>query len=453
MKKAVFIVLAVMLLAFGLASSAMAIDGLAQFEDIVINPGGTGDSLVYGYYNVRQSINIFTIINTSNNAGAKVRFVFRAGATSEEVLDFEVCLSEGDEWSAYLINNGGIASICSTTLLDSDTVTAPVIPATCYPFTTPSDLTNNDVLEGYFEAIGFSSLPGYDKNASSTSLPTSSSDTNPSNYIKTAQDCQNWYSSSTPSEATLTGPVGNVLFGNSAIINLSTLETFDANAIAIAFDNMDRGNGTPYTAIQDPGPSSEVGIILGDNNDCYDVETAFKKLDIISPYDLIPAIEGQTAVIVLFPTRHECHNTDVSTDTGTDNEFTCLKNQSTSSPYGSCVAYCTPIAPTIWDNAENTQASVGFSPETSECLPWELNVIELGSSDVWPNSTLATTIGVTAPMGWLDISLLVGNSSESGLPAFAWTTQTYAGGASSYMVLTGYKSFFNSLTFPFQIVP
>jgi len=169
MKKVVFVVLAGMLLTFGLVSSAMAIDSLKQNEPVVINPGATGDALIYGYYNVRTSLNLFTIVNTSSTAGAKVRFVFRAGADSEEVLDFAVCLSENDVWTAFLINNGTTAAICTSSLLDTDTVTSPTLTG-CNPFIIPagSTLTNNDLQEGYFEALGFSSLPGYDKNSSTT---------------------------------------------------------------------------------------------------------------------------------------------------------------------------------------------------------------------------------------------------------------------------------------------
>jgi len=446
MKKVVFVVLAGMLLTFGLVSSAMAIDSLKQNEPVVINPGATGDALIYGYYNVRTSLNLFTIVNTSSTAGAKVRFVFRAGADSEEVLDFAVCLSENDVWTAFLINNGTTAAICTSSLLDTDTVTSPTLTG-CNPFIIPagSTLTNNDLQEGYFEALGFSSLPGYDKNSSTTTAPVAGDVTNltfQSNYIHTATDCANWYDSAT-SSSDVAGVVGNVLYGNNTIIDLeSPLETYSANAIAVAYAS----EGLP---VVDPGPSKEVTLsTLGSNAGCDDIEGAMEKTDIISTYDLVSAIDGQTAVIITFPTRGECHGKDSSTSTGEANIFNCKKNDPTS---GECLSYCSPVTATVYDQAENALQSTGFSPAGGTCLPWEVNVLELGDSDVWPNSSLAQGITVNGALGWIDIFLtppVTTGGSPDGLPAFGYTTQNYAGGAASYMTQTAYKSYWNSLLGP-----
>ncbi len=119
LKKAIFMVFAVMLVVtgFGLtqAQALPIIDGLAPVTGYAstqtyINPGGLGDSLLYGYYNVRGNLNLFNIVNTSAVDGAKVRIVFRNAKNSRECLDFSICLSKGDVYTAFLIDNGTTAA-------------------------------------------------------------------------------------------------------------------------------------------------------------------------------------------------------------------------------------------------------------------------------------------------------------------------------------------------------
>ena len=92
-----------------------------------INPQGLGDSLLFGYYNVRGYLNLINVINTNQTDGAKARIVFRNAKTGVDCLEFTVCLSEGDVWTGYLIDNGTTAALCP---FDTDTLTSPTIPGT-----------------------------------------------------------------------------------------------------------------------------------------------------------------------------------------------------------------------------------------------------------------------------------------------------------------------------------
>lgn len=418
MKKAVFIVLAVTLLAFGIATSAMAIDGLAPGISYV-NPGGLGDSLVYGYYNVRGNLNLFNIVNTTNPDGEKVRVVFRAGKTSEEVLDFSVCLSMGDVWTAYLIDNGTTAAICP---FDTDTITAPTIPAGCQAFKIPSNstLTNDDLKEGYFEVLGLSSIPDYDHNA-----------TRP--VITDAAACANWGTSANIAAA---GDVGNVLMGNNTIINFTDLDTYSYNATAIG--------STRFDAFADPGPGSELSLPQVSVLTC-GIEVNLAKTSIKSPFDVMGGLGAETELILTFPTRLKCHGSDAAASTinnlggGTGNLFKCTKNATG----GACTAYETPINVAAWDDQENTQNILQFSPAGADVVKNEVNVLKINSSNIW-NSSLAQTLTVSVgDLGWIDIDLTGGNAAPTGLPVLSYTTQSFAGGAATYMERTAYTSFFN----------
>lgn len=139
-KKAV--VLAVVLVALTLGSAfAYQIDslgsgqeGTAPSTNVFVNPGGTGDVLLYGYYNVRDGHQtFFSVTNTDSTSGARVRIRFREADTltstdditipgckngSQEVLDFDICLSENDVWSGKILDVNGVATLKSS---DDDT--------------------------------------------------------------------------------------------------------------------------------------------------------------------------------------------------------------------------------------------------------------------------------------------------------------------------------------------
>ena len=111
-RKSIFSVMLVVLMVFtaGLAF-AYDIDGLRSDNDlggynVSVNPGNLGDTLVAGYYNTRGAGNFFTIVNTTDGSGVIARIRFREATESEEVLDFNICLSENDVFAATLIDDG-----------------------------------------------------------------------------------------------------------------------------------------------------------------------------------------------------------------------------------------------------------------------------------------------------------------------------------------------------------
>jgi len=422
-KKIALVTVAIMLLVFSASMShANIIDGMYSFPDGTfptqssINPGGLGDSLLYGYYNVRSNnLNLFNIVNTSDTDGAKVRVVFRSAKTSKEVLDFSVCLSKGDVWTAYLLDDGTKGHIY---VFDTDTITAPIfadqafISGTYGPITVSAD----DTKEGYFEVIGLATIPTYDKATCTANAVT---------CPKTEALCRDFTSSTS---------VDNVLMGNNAIIDLSNLATYSYNATAIAdFSTLP----VALSAGQEPSMADMDG-------GCAEADFIFTKSNIISPYDLLTIIGGETEVILTFPTRKACHEAVTTTD----------MFNSTKTSASIRTEYCTGFGLSVWSDKEESQDVTFFSPSPSQCFPYEVNVLKIGGSNIW-NSTVALSASTSYELGWVNIDLfnadLLHNSiggalvSSNGLPSVAYTTQSFGAGEASYMTPAAYKTDYSFL--------
>lgn len=450
LRKAVLGILAVALIVFSVGTAnAYYVDGMNSGSTPFVNPGGLGDGLYYGYFNVRGNLNLFNIINTSSTDGVKVRVVFREGKDSNEILDFSVCLSLGDVWTAYLQDDGTAGHIYGG--VDTDTMTAPDVTSAGQQFKYGASNKNkhidgtsiaaDDTREGYFEVVSLSVIPNYDKNSTSTSACTVAG--SKANCIRSATDCANWgasLSANTPDPT-------DVIMGNNTIFeNASLYGTYSYNAVAIA---------NALYAVADPGPGSELSIISNIASGCDVMDSILNKEKILSPYDILANIGGETELIVLFPTRLKCHATTALSG-GTfpnptlakDSYFDCTKHALTDKPE-QCTAYCTKISVDVWDDKEHKLNVLDFSPGGAVCLPYELNVIKIGGSSIW-NSTLASSFSVGSyTLGWVGINMGNGVSSYhygvygakyNGLPAIAYTTQSFLGSTATYMVPAMYST-------------
>ena len=370
--------------------------GLTANLDNYLNPGGLGDTLLYNYFNARKSMQtFFTVVNTSNTAGQRVRLRFREAAdvlpngvcTTEEprgsfeVLDFDICLSHNDMWSGYVTFDSvtGGAMLCT---LDTDTFVydgtngANVFPSTCVPFKFGAangqalgNITADDTLEGYFEIIGEREL------------------------IPEPLSC--WPDSSTHSNSPdLVGTdVPNVLFGNAALVDSSTgaMYTYDATAIAdFAATDIFSSPTTSTPTLKNAGDS-----ILG-------VNYILTREHLFSVYDLSGA--SATEFIVTEPTKA------LTQICGTDNDiFDDDRAQFT-----------------IWDDKENSVTTLcAFSPCTTSDnhLPFEVNIIALNASAA-VDSTVAQQLVTGYTFGWFDINLNAASSPLSPLHEIVVTDQS-----------------------------
>jgi hypothetical protein len=412
------------------------IDGLwtGQFSQAYVNPGGLGDMLLYGYYNVRGNLNLFNIVNTSTTDGEKVRVIFRNAKDSRECLDFSICLSRGDVWTAFLIDNGTTAAVCP---VDTDTITSPVIPASCQSFKFQgggglTGVTADDCREGYFEVVGMTAIQGFDH----TTCPDGTAC-----IVKNDGECSSFNSGSMYS-----GDVANVLSGNNGIADLSTLATYEYNATAVADGR--------YNPIDLPS-GRELSIPFAMEQGCNEADFIFTKSEIISPYDLVSSIGGETEMVVTFPTKRECH-LDTDDTNFADQECDAMFNSSGTGS-GTC---CVPIGVSVWDDQENEFTVSQFSPAETLCLPYETNVIRLGGSNIWSSTVASILSAGSFQLGWVNVDLYDSLSAHSsisdsidpayawfgdydiiigGLPAVAYTSQSFLGGAASYMAPVNYR--------------
>ena len=446
-KKIVLTILVGVLIVFSASISfANQIDGMISGTDDIangglglpvgmlasINPGGLGDSLLYGYYNVRGNVNLFNVVNTSTDQGAKVRVVFRNAKNSIECLDFSICLSEGDVWTGFLIDNGTTAELCS---LDTDTYTDPTIPTSCQAFKYDggggiTGVTADDCREGYFEIVGMDGITGYDKADRSTGGDS---------IVGSDAACGAFDSTNNFAD-----DVFNSLMGNNTIIGLDLKNTFSYNATAVA-DTVDIAIDVPA------GSEMSIPAAMANRSTaqdaCDETDFIFTKSALSTPYDVIAGF-GATDVVVTFPTRLACHTNADFVDL-----FEGDKNDATAA-----IDYCTTIGFSFWDDKETLNVAPGDfspSPQSKPCLPWEVNVLRLAkNAGIW-NSKVVLNAPASFDLGWTKIDLesddnvvgvnthlhftTFGGLTTYGLPAVAYTTQGFSV-APGYLVNTQYNT-------------
>jgi hypothetical protein len=386
----------------------IADDGFGATDNlhVYVNPSGFGDALIYGYYNVRDNnVNYFQIVNTDTVNGKVVKVRFREAKTikdacgvgvdcgSREVLDFIVCLSKGDVWTAAVTGFGaGPAQVCA---IDPDvdgthfTLTGPQVPACSkggQPFATQITptvtITADQTKEGYFEVLAYG----------------------------------NWGTTSCAINGrNATGNAGNDLMGINYLQNDVTGMTYTYKATALADWNTVAVN--PQTT-----GAEEFNLTNGTDNfwapnvltSLFAVDYVLTRSELFGTYLIDTAFDAETEMVVTFPTK--------------------MLNQL----YPTTLFDDPQVGYNVWDTAENTiTPQAGFSPSFTPTnqLPHEVNVINLYNdagndvgttiftSDVQGNLD-ATTFG----LGWLGIDLTPSTSCTSGTSADATVSCTRYGG-------------------------
>jgi hypothetical protein len=411
--------------AFGLAH-ADQIDALGSGEigqiqpptTVYVNPGGLGDALIYGYYNVRDNRdNYFNVVNTdtSNGVRARIRFIEAADIVddecggSKEILDFDICLTPGDVWTGVIKATNDVGTLFSP---DDDTYVDigetrginSVIFADSFPggvaFRTDpvvEGVTAGMTMEGYFIVIAEEGLT----------------------EVLSDGNCG-------PNLRDNNRQVENVLFGLNYAVDMDNLETYANNAVALGdFSSIpfktNPVDASPNLASAVPGGLTAVNFALTKSNH-------------YATYDLESAIGGKTELIVNFPTRR----------------LTCLAQIP--------IFDDDSVLVTIWDDEENSPKSVcEFSPcpeGVDVDLPYEVNVIDLNNSDIF-TSMVEVPLSVSFEYGWINIDL-VNSVTESpvlplhrtivipqtswGLPSLGYVAYSIANGGSTHLVPTQYSA-------------
>lgn len=456
---------AIGIFSFGTAQAVIQIDGLMTNAatvdagnalapntvlptglNIYVNPGGTGDALIYGYYNARGSWDFIRVVNTSTNTGIGAKVRFREGRNSNEVLDFFICLSAGDQWSAWLIDDGNVAHPATLVWADSDTPSFPdpqgddlatnnygASVSLKYSATgAPSSVTADDTKEGYFEIIGnvaWADVPG----------PTT-------RVIKTPNKCGKTVLTYGPASTTgtflsvfggtdpitsTTVPtlydVPNVLIGDTFIFNIAAAQgTYAYNATALAnFRNAPIAGSLGVDSV--PTLSDATDTLVG-------VSYVLTKATEYALYDF--EISGQTTIINTFPTKRLSMSFAwgmVNTAKGPFNNSAYLGSDGR---ILSSTDRCETIGVTIWDDKENTPSITGctFSPCSVTPTTYqkcdEVSLLVVGkTASALLNSALVQTPQIdqtTFTLGWIseDFTTVVGRWTNFGgttSPAGAYT--------------------------------
>ncbi len=383
---------------------------LPATQDVYVNPGGLGDFLIYGYYNVRDNRdNYFNIVNTDVSNGVRARIRFKEAADidtcggSREILDFDICLTPGDVWTGVIKNVNGNAVLFSP---DDDTYVDVAQmrgqKTVIFPDEFPNGvafkdeaqgnigITADDTLEGYFIVIGLNEL---------SLVPGNCGD-----------------------QTDALTEVDNVLFGINYAVDMDNLATNAYNATALG----DWGNTVYLTPLTDAAPE------IGDGQDLLTgVNYALTKSNAYGVYDLEADIAGKSELIVNFPTRRESCGLGLFDDDR--------------------------VLITVWDDEENSPVSVcEFSPcpqGVDNNLPYEVNVIDLNNSNMF-TSTVEVPLSISFEYGWINIDFTqaattgpiashattMDGITSFGLPVIGYVAVDIANGESTHMLPLQYSS-------------
>jgi len=96
-----------------LIATAVAASVMAPLSAHAINfaADGTGEVLLYPYYNVNEGNATFIGVANTTGQVKVVKFRIREGVESEDVLDFQIWLSPYDHWTAVMAQVGGNVNI------------------------------------------------------------------------------------------------------------------------------------------------------------------------------------------------------------------------------------------------------------------------------------------------------------------------------------------------------
>ncbi|MFP6662695.1 MAG: hypothetical protein VCC00_00665 [Deltaproteobacteria bacterium] len=416
--------------------------GLGSVAGPTLNPGGQGQVLYGGYYDVRSvngdaQHNNLQIVNTNTNdaslpvcstedfdagiAGedcydvtggilAKVRF--RAAMDSEEVLDFVIALSCGEVWAgAVQLSGNGMPFIRSDfPVYDVGSTVRPALAVTTsrgfaggYAFPGALGVTADDMSRGSIEVIAMESLFC---EPDAGALSPSGVDT--------------WTRLGTMAGSNaLSGVVFQVraAAGVSYAYNMDAISRF-ANGGSLAPEDLLAAN-EPNATDCDVAGLSEEGCLAA-------ISLALSKSRVVAQYDIEAGTSGSTNIVLTLPNKH----------------LYCAGGGA-NGPF-QCDAAGEQVGVELYDRREN------FAAEGDARLPYEVTVVSI-TADGLPrgNADIAWQPGVGLSMesGWLTIDLtrnfdgvLVHEESDASLSVLGMPVDGYRGLPTIALVLQEFIS-------------
>jgi len=469
---------AISIFAFSGVAQANQIDGLTNGTALIVqptglsqyvNPGGLGDALIYGYYNARGSYDYLRVINTSLTSGISAKVRFREGDDSNEILDFFICLSAGDQWSAWIIGDDSPSTVGTLVWYDNDTPTYPdpnvnndatdnfmlSVPFHYSATGAAAAVSADDTKEGYAEIIAVNAWPDVPGAAK---------------VVKTPDQCRAQLALSGPTlagfpvQGTVQAP--NVLAGNLYIFDLADgAGTYAYNATAIA-NFADILLATSLATDNSPRLSDSSPDVNANGTGIDEINYILTKDTEYFIYDVETSLTGGTTIINTFPTKRTTINLMnlMPAINGPFNDLACLAGTGEIGTLvgASCVTTittkseltngrCEKIGVIIYDDAENSPTTTtGFSPGTTTTLSKcnEVNVIVVGDSGAALLDTNLLQFNIATSgfqLGWVGIDMSNGtkltslttlaiSATSHGLPAIAYELQGFADGYFTHML-------------------
>lgn len=149
------------------ASTYPAVNGTNAATQFAVNPAHTGHMLFVPYYSAQNGNRTYlTITNTDMRNGKAVKIRYRGASNSDDVKDFTLFLSPGDNWTGIVYAPSADAPARLTVGENDTSCTQPQIPVEGTDFATfrlhqkltPSQL-NNETREGYIEIFNMADIP------------------------------------------------------------------------------------------------------------------------------------------------------------------------------------------------------------------------------------------------------------------------------------------------------
>lgn len=388
---------------------------------LILNPEGKGDLLIFPYYDVRPvngkaQETLFLIINETTNLGtsqtgdqgivAKLRF--REWDKSEEVVDVDIWLSDADVWVGVVKLNPvtGLANLWSPDwvvvdftstdfeiqkVLDNlgagfDFITQNIVAKTVsgYP---PAGWTAAQMTQvGYFEVIG------------EERTATKSRTVGGKEFVARLATSAPW------------PDCPNVLMGQAYLLRVTDGVAMAYNASAFA--NFE----TRFGLFDRPG--SPAPTIANAQDGLDQLDFAMSKEDVFAAYEIDPAIDARTSVIITFPTKYFRY-----VNSGTRPRIATSDN-----PFRALLANAGEVIyVSVWDRNEKriTPEKSWWSPEPTIpplSLPYEVNIIGMypGTSPaVIPSPTARDNVAFPTgdfKNGWV----WIGFWNPTGISKTAW---------------------------------
>ena len=465
-----------------------------------LNPEGTGEVLLFPYYNAQNGNETsMHIVNTSATEAKAVKVRFLEYVNSQEVLDFNLYLSPKDHFSFTIFQQGdggaivtadnsctvpelgtGSGTYGGTKTENADGSITRIQPFVNYAYGVGATADNYSSitrsLVGHVEVIEMGVLT----DAGGTGFNPKSYATHGSNGVPAncAALVSAWSNTSgvdgawvTDEDTQVTGATGG-LYGLSNMLNNSDAAAYGMEASAIADFWAD--TASHHEAPGDAFPSltqGDTGSIIYNNgaavslsyaNGINAVSSLLMANAIHNDVMADPALAGETDWVVTFPTRRYYVNTNPAVLPFTD-RYEGAGTAATAGPNSSCETVS--IGQTDREESVTDPGSTGpqFSPrppagtpETGPQLCYETNTIAINgvsalNASVSTDTVLdaAITLGWTPdqPAGWQSITFGTANKLTdsngkvlNGLPVLGFAAFEYTNGSKNFGFVSDHKT-------------